>query len=250
MFKKDSDKTFMEAKKRVLLVEDGKDHQMIIKASLGSEFDLTCVETGQKALEVLVDESFHLVITDIMLPDIDGFEVCKEIRKDAKHSHLPVIFISSKKESQDKLLAFALGANDYVVKPFDMGELLARVKANIHRPHSTEDTEESESIRLAPFELSTSTHRVFIDRQDGKDEILLTKTELLIFQMFLGHPDRVYSRAQILEKVWGSDVSVTDRTVDTHISKLRTKLKPFGSCIEPVHGFGYRLNLKKIQKAA
>lgn len=239
-----------QSKKKILLIEDAKDYQLMILRILENDYNVICAETRAIAFSYLESQSFDLIITDIMLPDSDGYQICREIRGHTSLSSIPIIFVSSRNQTPDKLMAFTLGADDYVEKPFHPNEFKARVKANINRPHSPQVMTQEENIHLHPFEVSLSSQRLFITQNGIRLETSLTKTEFLIFTLFLKSPDRVFSRAQILEKIWGSDVRVTDRTVDTHISKLRAKIEPYGKCLEPVHGFGYRLSLSKLGKAA
>jgi two-component system phosphate regulon response regulator PhoB len=177
-----------------------------------------------------------LVLLDWMLPDKPGIEVARRLRSEARTRSLPIIMLTARAQEADRLGGFEIGADDYVTKPFSPRELLARIKAVLRRsaPESTEDPVEIAGLRLDP-----KTYRV-----TGNDQALdLSPTEFKLLHFFMKHPDRVHSRARLLDGVWGDHVFIEERTVDVHIRRLRLALKPTGHnrLIETVRGGGYRL---------
>ena len=230
----------------ILLIEDAPDYQLLIRTALEKEYNLTVVGTGNSGLALLSQSEFDLVIVDIVLPDSDGYKICREIRDHSLNKNVPIIFVSSKDQISDKLMAFTLGANDYLIKPFNLGELKARVKANIGRPHIPTISPEQEYILFPPFEIRLDSKRLYLEIDKNKREISLTKKEFEILNLLVQNPDRAFTRNQILEKVWGNALQVTERTIDTHICKLRAKIQPHDIAIEQIHGVGYRFNPNKI----
>ena len=177
-----------------------------------------------------------LVILDLMLPDADGFEVCKHLRRNEKLAALPIIMLTAKAAETDKVLGLELGADDYVTKPFSPGELVARVKAVLRRKESHK--EEVERIDLAGI-LSLDLQRHEVSVKDKKVE--LTSTEFRILQLLASKKGWVFSREKILDYLWGSEKTVVDRTVDVHIKHLREKLGPAARLIKNIRGVGYKL---------
>jgi len=175
-----------------------------------------------------------LVILDLMLPDADGFEVCKNIRKDPALSGVPVIMLTAKSDETDKVLGLEIGADDYLTKPFSPKELVARVKAVLRRG-ATEKT--GETIRLGRIALDPEGYGASIE---GKP-VILTTTEFRILHLLASRPGRVFSRGQILDHLWGREKAVIDRTVDVHIKNLRRKLGGDGNTIKNIRGIGYKI---------
>ncbi|HEX6858587.1 MAG TPA: phosphate regulon transcriptional regulator PhoB [Caulobacteraceae bacterium] len=220
---------------KVLVVEDEDALATLLEYNLSKEgYAVTLAADGEEAL-LLVDENQpDLVILDWMLPKVSGIEVCRRLRQGQKTRNLPIIMLTARGEESDRIRGLDTGADDYVVKPFAMSELTARVRAVLRRvrPALTEDV-----IRYADIVLDRVAHRV---RRDGKD-IHLGPTEYRLLDHFMRHPGRVFSREQLLDAVWGSEVYVEARTVDVHIGRLRKALGD-GDPIRTVRAAGYSLD--------
>ena len=222
---------------RILIVEDDKHISKLVKYNLDKAgFDCTVAVTGEDALEALVRESIDLIILDIMLPKMDGFETCRHIKQDKKLSGIPIIMLTAKGEEVDKVVGFELGADDYVVKPFSPRELILRVKAILKRGKPKE--EEKDILSVDKIKIDIPRHKVNVD----KKEINLTQLEFNLLVTLIKRRGRVQSRDSLLEDVWDMASDVTTRTIDTHIKRLREKLGKSGELIETVRGIGYRFN--------
>jgi len=225
------------ARQTILVVEDDKHISKLVKYNLEKAgFDCTVTVTGEDALEVLDRESIDLIILDIMLPKMDGFETCRHIKQDKKLSGIPIIMLTAKGEEVDKVVGFELGADDYVVKPFSPRELILRVKAILKRGKRKEA--EKDILSVYKITIDIPRHKVFFD----KKEVELTLMEFKLLVTLIERIGRVQSREQLLDDVWKIDREVTTRTIDTHIKRLRKKLGKAGKLIETVRGIGYRFN--------
>ncbi len=199
---------------------------------------------GFKVKEFLDGESFYrfldtqipdLVILDLMLPDIDGLEICKYLKRQDKLAEVPIIMLTAKSEETDKLLGLELGADDYVTKPFSPKELVARVKAVLRRKTPKTETKKIEIANI--LVIDNQKFEVFVENK----KIELTPTEFKILQLLASKIGWVYNREQILDYLWGQEKVVLDRTVDVHIKNLRTKLGKAGKFIKNIRGVGYKL---------
>lgn len=221
---------------RVLIVEDDPDISAVLDFNLKKEgFETFVADHGAKALRFLQEREADLVILDLMLSDIPGTDVCREIRANSATRLLPVLMLTARNQESDRLEGLRCGADDYVVKPFSTRELMLRIKAILRRSKATADVLPS-SIEAGPISVDQAAHRVFVDGQ----ETLLTHTEYKLLVMFLRRPGRVFSRQQLLDQVWNMPGNVVTRTVDTHVKRLREKLGPAGNYIETVRSVGYR----------
>lgn len=220
----------------ILIVEDDKHISKLVKYNLEKAgYDCTVTITGEEALNVLDRMPIDLILLDIMLPKMDGFQTCKEIKKQDSLSHIPVVIMTAKGEEVDRIVGFELGADDYIVKPFSPRELVLRIKAILKRGKPVK--EEGKAILTADkLIIDTVRHKVRVDKRDIK----LTLMEFKLLEMLLKRQGRVQSRDKLLEDVWGIATDVTTRTVDTHIKRLRQKLGRSGKMIETVRGIGYR----------
>lgn len=220
---------------RVLIVEDESDIRELLTYNLESEgFEVTGAANGEEALKALQGEPPHLVILDLMLPDISGLEICRQIRRDSSLGRLPIIMLTAKGEEVDRIVGFELGADDYVTKPFSMREVLLRVKAILARSKTGEVPEKI--IRRGPLAIDSDQHEAKIDGRP----LPLTATEFRLLHHLASHPGHVHSRDKLLDTIWGEEKYVTPRTVDTHIRRLREKLGPMEDMIETLRGVGYR----------
>jgi two-component system, OmpR family, phosphate regulon response regulator PhoB len=224
---------------KILIVEDAPDFQLIVETVLKRKYRAVIAGTIAQARARIQKESWDLILLDVSLPDGDGFKFCVELRAQDKTRSLPVIFLTSRSELTDKLLGFSLGADDYVVKPFEALELLARVEAKLSRIR--EQSKGDEVWVVGPLKMDLLGQRVFQRTSDGKDlPLSLTPIEFRILYYLLKNEECVVSRERLLSAVWGNDTHVFDRATDKHVSSLRQKLGADGRLIETVSGVGYR----------
>jgi DNA-binding response OmpR family regulator len=230
--------------KKIAIIEDDIDLFTLLKYNLEREgFAVIGLQSGKGALDFCRRERPNLIILDVMLPDSDGLEICKNIRAHAELATLPIIFLTARASETDRILGLELGANDYMVKPFFVRELVARVKTQF-RNHSSP----SRTIRAGSLELDRSSCRVTLEGA----ELNLTATEFRLLEYLMSRRGVVYSREQLLDAVWGHDRAVTDRTVDVYILRLRQKVEPDPAnpiFIRAVRGFGYSFN-ENVEVAA
>ncbi len=222
----------------ILLVEDEPAIQELIAANLArAGHHVVRAPDAETAQRIVRDALPDLVLLDWMLPGASGIEFARRLRADERTRSIPIIMLTARGEEQDKVTGLEIGADDYVTKPFSPRELVARIKAVLRRraPQATEDVVELGGLRLDP-----STHRVTAREQP----LSLGPTEFRLLHFLMTHPERVHSRAQLLDQVWGDHVFVEERTVDVHIRRLRSALEPagFDVLIQTVRGSGYRLS--------
>lgn len=226
--------------KKILVVDDEKDIVDLITFNLEKEgFAAIKAYDGEKALELVKAKKPDLVILDLMLPGIRGLEVCKFIRKNRETETLPIIMLTAKGDQVDKILGLEMGADDYVTKPFNVGELIARVRAVLRRSEVRHDPDKLEIFTYKGLHVDYMSYEVTVD---GK-RIDLGPTELKLLRFFTQHPGRVYTRDQLLDYVWGDETFVEPRTVDVHISRLRVAIekdKEKPQYILTVRGIGYK----------
>jgi two-component system phosphate regulon response regulator PhoB len=219
----------------VLVVEDDPDILRLVSHNLkAAEFDVLTAQDGYEGLSLAKKHIPQLVILDLMLPGLDGFEVCKELKRSPTTKNIPVLMLTAKGEEVDRIVGLELGAEDYVVKPFSPRELILRVRAILRRL----SPEESALTRWQRNGLGVDfdSHRVTINNR----EISLTATEFRLLTELIRNPGKVLTRDQLLDKVWGYQFDGYARTVDTHIRRLRQKIGPYAEWIETVRGVGYR----------
>jgi two-component system phosphate regulon response regulator PhoB len=220
---------------RVLVVDDEPDILELVRFNLvQAGFAVETASSGEEALAQLRRAHPDLVVLDLMLPDRSGTEVCRDIRSDPSLKTLPVIVLTAKAEEVDRVVGFELGADDYVVKPFSPRELVLRVQAVLRRGAPSESPHPV--LGHGSLELDIERHRCSVDGQ----EVDLTAKEFRLLESLMSRPGRVLSREKLLDEVWGSDVVVTLRTIDTHMKRLREKLGSAGALIDTVRGVGYR----------
>jgi len=224
----------MEKKdKKILIVDDEEDLCEILQYNLINEgYNTEIAHSAEEALGRHL-EDFELILLDVMMGNISGFKFADIIRKEKK-IETPIIFLTAKDSENDILTGFSLGADDYIPKPFSINELSARVKAVLKRS-GNEKKKQAAIIRFGEIELDTHRKRLIV--HDEKVE--LTKKEYEILRLLLDNPGKVFSRENILEKVWGNDVIVTERTVDVNITRLRSKLGEYGTYLKNKTGYGY-----------
>jgi len=233
-------------KQRILIVEDEPALGMAIRDELEFEgFEASIVEDGVAALERILKASPDLVILDLMLPGKSGFDVCREVRQQGRST--PIIMLTARAQDADKVRGLELGADDYVVKPFSLAELTARVRAVLRRTAARDaPVAAGEALRVGALRLDARKQEAFV----GDRKIELTHKEFQLLEFLLRHPGEVISRDEFLDRVWGGDVYVTPRSVDTHMAALRRKIELDADrprYILSVRGAGYKLNEDPIE---
>ncbi|MCU0822821.1 MAG: response regulator [Spirochaetes bacterium] len=210
-------------KKKIFVIDDEKDILDIIKVNLQNEgYNVLAFTSAEEALKSLQKETPDLIVLDIMMEGMDGYEFCKTIRYDSNFKSIPIIFLSVKSNELDKILGLELGGDDYLTKPFSVKELISRIKAVLRRSESSISTRDADTtIKYKEIELNPDKFRVLVD---GKD-IKLTKTEFELLHLFLKHPGKIFTRDNIIDSIRGSDIYITDRTVDVHVIYIRKKLE-------------------------
>jgi DNA-binding response OmpR family regulator len=232
------EKTFHSGSYTVLIADDDVYITDLIRMYLaGNGFQVVCASTGSDALRIVRTQPIHLIVLDIMMPDKDGWLICREIRSS---SDVPILMLTAKGESEDKLRGFGLGADDYIVKPFDPNELVARIVSLLRRTYSSlRQLKLPSSVRIGTLTIETASHQVYIDN----DLVELTPKEYKLLLAFVQHPNQVLARQQLLDIVWGDDYFGEDRVVDVTVKRLRQKLAPESPewSLETVRGAGYML---------
>ncbi len=221
-------------KYKVLVVDDENDLRQLVGMYLeNSGYEWKEANNGVDALEMMKRETFDLLILDIMMPEMDGISLCKEVRKT---SDVPVIFLTAKGEEWNRVSGLRVGADDYIVKPFSPGELIARMEAVLRR-YTKQEQESAETF--GPISINEKGRRVEINGE----AVPLTVKEFDLFQFLCRHKGQVFSREQLLEKVWGYDYAGSTRTVDTHVKTIRLKFGSYADCIQTVWGVGYKFEV-------
>lgn len=226
--------------KRILIVEDEPAiREMVGFAMRRAGYDLFEAATGREAQQRIGEQLPDVILMDWMLPDVSGVELVRRFKRDELTRDVPVIMLTARGEEDDKVHGLDAGADDYVTKPFSPKELVARIRAVLRRG---DGAQQEEVMRVGELRLDGASHRVLA----GEREIPMGPTEFRLLQFFMSHQDRVYSRAQLLDHVWGRDSYVEDRTVDVHVLRLRKLLKPynFHNLIQTVRGAGYRFSAR------
>jgi two-component system phosphate regulon response regulator PhoB len=220
----------------VLIVDDERDLAELLDFNLkAAGFSTRVAATGEAALIAAREQRPELVLLDLMLPDIPGTEVCRQLRADTATRDVLIVMLTAKGEEADRVRGFEMGADDYVTKPFSVRELVLRLKAILRRSGPPKDG--SAPLKLGSLELDIAAHRFYVE---GK-EVVLTALEFRLLEYLLARVGRVQTREQLLEEVWGLSSSLETRTIDTHVMRLRDKLGPSRSLLETVRGVGYRL---------
>jgi two-component system alkaline phosphatase synthesis response regulator PhoP len=223
--------------KKILIVEDEPEIAQLVKLYLEKDgFRASVAKSGVEALMLVKSGSPDLLILDLMLPEMDGIEVCKKLRNAPNTALLPIIMLTAKSEESDTIIGLELGADDYVTKPFSPKALLARVKALFRRLERTNDQKES-SPKFGPLVLDPVKHEVTMNG----GEVSLTAKEFGLLEYFLRHPGRVLTRDVLLNAVWGYDYYGTTRTVDVHVRRLKIKIPLLSDAIISIKSLGYKL---------
>jgi phosphate regulon transcriptional regulator PhoB len=232
-------------RQRVIIIEDERDIVELVRYNFRKEgFDVESFSRGRDGLDYLRRNAADLVLLDILLPDEDGFEICKRLRADDRLKSLPVIFLTAKSEEMDRVLGLEIGADDYVVKPFSPRELVARVKAVLRRQERV--AEKREVVESGAIRLDTRTQEVVVRGRS----VELSALEFKLLYFLASHPRHVFDRDRLLDEVWGRDRFVTPRTVDVHIRRLREKIEDLPNrpqFLQTVRGSGYRFSPEVLE---
>lgn len=226
--------------KTILVVDDEAPIRDMLRVALEmSDFDVLEAENARIAHGIIVDKRPDLILLDWMMPNTSGIEFARRLRRDEITENIPIIMLTAKGEEDNKVQALDLGVDDYVTKPFAARELISRVRALLRR---SDNTKHNEVLEISNLQLNLSCHRVTI----GDTSIAMGPTEYRLLEFFMTHQERVYSRNQLLDHVWGGNVYVEERTIDVHIRRLRKALSPEGHdrFIQTVRGSGYRFSSK------
>ncbi len=226
----------------ILLVEDCETHQKIVGKTL-AHLNVTIVDSAEAALKMVQEQEFDLILLDINLPGKNGYQFLSELEENSKSKGTPVICLTGKTDVTDKVTAFSLGADDYIVKPFDPIELRARVDGKLSK--ASRASRKSDLLVVGDLEIDHARHRVSLTRDGKKLEVKVTQTEFKLLSCLAKRPEQVFTRDQLLVAAWGEDATVLDRAVDVHLCSLRKKLIGISHCIEAVQGVGYRFCLEK-----
>ena len=228
---------------KILLIEDSLDFQVVVGSALKNRCQLTFASSVRAAREELRKGQYDAVLLDVSLPDGSGFEFCAELKGSDEHKDLPILLLTGKKEAADRVMGWNIGADDYIEKPFHPFEFQARVDAQVRRRRAR--IVQNEVLIRGVFKLDLALHDARITSPAGDRFISLTPNEFKLFHLLIKNQDRVLSRGQLQGAAWGENTFVSERTVDRHISAIRTKLGPEACCIQTVAGFGYRFSIFK-----
>ena len=228
--------------KRILIVEDEPAiRDMVAYALRKGEFEPVTAGDGREAQAAIAERVPDLILLDWMLPGSSGLELARRWRRESLTRDVPIIMLTARGEENDRVGGLEAGVDDYVVKPFSARELLARIRAVMRR--SREDDEDG-SVQVGALRIDGAAHRVFAEAGGEPVAVAIGPTEYRLLHFFMTHPERVYSRSQLLDHVWGGSVYVEERTIDVHIRRLRKTLEPFGvdGMVQTVRGAGYRFS--------
>jgi two-component system phosphate regulon response regulator PhoB len=219
---------------RVLIVDDDPDIQQLVRYNLSQAgFEVSTAETGRVALDLVQRHPPDLIILDLMLPDVDGMEVCRTLRQRENSRRIPVVMLTARGDEIDRVIGFELGADDYVMKPFSPRELVLRVKSIFRRMKD----ERTDMLRSGDIQIYPARRQCFV----SDDSVVLTAKEFDLLQELMRAHGNVLTRDVLMDKVWGYHGEATSRTLDTHVRRLREKLGREGMRVETVRGVGYRM---------
>lgn len=234
-----------EGRLHILVIEDEQDLQDLLRYNLTREgYTITCAEGAEGGLKIMREYKPELIVLDLMLPGMDGLELCRMMRQDAALKDIPIIMLTAKGEEADVVTGLELGADDYIAKPFSPRVLVARVRAVLRRRQREQAGQPSGPAEAEGEAITVGTLRIDPERHEvlaGEQRVELTATEFRLLSLLASRPGRVYTRQQIIDAIHGRQAAVTDRSVDVQIVTLRRKLSDQGDQIETVRGVGYRL---------
>lgn len=232
---------------RILLVEDSPDSQLVVSKALGKDHDVVVAPTLMQARSALAAGHFDLLLLDVELPDGEGFKFCADIRSQMDDQMPPVVFLTGRTELADRLMGLAIGADDYLVKPISPAELRARVMARQRASERVASATGPAQLN-GDIKLDATSARAWIIRSGQETPMELTPAEFKILGFFLRNQEQTFSRKQLLDAIWGKEVHITERTIDSHVSNLRKKLVSRCFSLKPVRSMGYMLT--RIQPTA
>lgn len=234
--------------KSILLIEDSQVMQMIVRSALKGICAVSVAGTAEQGLSLSREQSFDLILLDVNLPDRGGFEIYDDLRAEEKHKLTPILFITAQGRREDKVRGFSLGADDYIVKPFDVVEFKVRIAAKLRNLVQNRAAAQvpGDVFDLGPFHVKVGAQRISI-REEGREEqaLDLTGNQFKILFYLLRHEKQIVSRDELLREIWGEDVHVSDRTVDTHVYAIRKHLGGYSKLLRSIHGKGYCFTLNK-----
>ncbi len=230
------------SKPRVLVVEDEGDIRDLIRFHLEKEgFVVETANTGDRGLDLALSRSYDVALLDLMLPGMDGYEICRRIRREPKTAGLPVLMVTSRGQEKDVVDGLNIGADDYITKPFSLKELSARVRTAVRRTQTQTTGGHARPLNRGRISVDPLRHEVLVDGQP----VVLTMTEFRLLQHLMKHAGRVFTRQELMPHVIGEGVVVIDRNIDVHIGNLRKKLGAGGDAVATVRGLGYRFDDQK-----
>lgn len=222
---------------KIIVIEDEGDIREVLLYNLRRQgFTAVGVDNGGQALKIVREQQPDLVLLDLMLPELDGLEICRRLKEEAETRPIPIIMVTAKGEESDIVKGLELGADDYVTKPFGTGELIARVKAALRRRRNDHQAPEIGQIKCGGLTIDPERHRVVVDGEEAS----LTLTQFKLLHFLAGHPGRVFTRDHLISRIMGEDNFVVDRNIDVHIQAVRKKLGLHRNLIETIRGIGYR----------
>jgi len=225
-------------KKKIYVIDNEKDLQEILHVNLSKEgYNVKTFSSAEEALKIIEKDHPDLILLDIMMDGMDGYDFCKKIRYSEQLKLVPIIFLSAKSEEFDKVLGLELGGDDYITKPFGIKELISRVKAVLRRTCTKRNETGDNILKYEGVELHSNKYQLLVDG----NKVKVTKTEFEILQLFMKYPGKVYTRDNIINSIKGEDIFVIDRTIDVHIMNLRKKLGRYKTMISTFAGVGYGL---------
>jgi two-component system, OmpR family, alkaline phosphatase synthesis response regulator PhoP len=225
------------ARERILVVDDEEDLLELVNYNLTKEgYRVRCVATGEEALDEARQNLPDLIVLDLLLPSVDGLEICRLLKNDSRTGHIPILMLTAKSEESDVVSGLELGADDYMTKPFSPRVLLARIRALFRRTKAKELADEQGTIRVHELVIHPGRHEVLLGGKPGD----FTYTEFRLLHFLARKPGWAFTRAQIVDAVKGEDYPVTERSVDVQVAGLRKKMGQYGQYIETVRGVGYR----------
>ena len=225
----------MKQNQRILVVDDEQDLLEILKFNLETEgYEVATASSAEEALQLDI-ASFSLLLLDVMMSGMSGFAMARKLKENPTTANVPIIFLTARDTENDTVTGFNLGADDYISKPFSLREVMVRVRAVLRRTATSADEGESQVLSYQGIIMNLDKKTVSIEGEDGP----FTKTEFELLHLLLSERGRVFSRQELIERIWPKDVLVLDRTVDVNITRLRKKIGPFAKCIVTRLGFGY-----------
>lgn len=230
---------------KILLIEDDPTSQVLVQRALNNgPFDLLIANSSHLGLDLLAKNKIQLIILDLSLPDLDGMELCSQIQGQPETQDIPIIVLTGHADLPNKVAAFSMGVEDYIVKPFNPLEFRARIESKLRKIQKVKD--EDEVLNKEGLNLNVSRQKAFLVSNGSKQDLGLTPLEFKILYQLARREERVMSREQLLDKVWGSSTIILDRTVDSHISSLRKKMGTLSKYIESIPREGYRFSTQGL----